>query len=157
MIRNYLPYFGYHKYSRPGEIKMTSIQSLCVIDDDMIYQFAVKLNLKQLKLADSVLCFSNGEVAKIYLIENSNNHDALPDVILLDINMPIMDGWDFLDWFSGYKDQLCKVIPIFMVSSSIDWRDIEKAKGYKEVVDYISKPLTDGNFFEIIHRLEALN
>lgn len=134
---------------------MSSIQSLCVIDDDMIYQFAVKLNLKQLELADSVLCFSNGELAKLYMMENSQKPEALPDVILLDINMPIMDGWDFLEWFKDFKENLCKAIPIFMVSSSIDWRDIEKAKSYEEVVDYMSKPLTDGNFFEIIHRLGA--
>jgi CheY-like chemotaxis protein len=134
---------------------MPSIQSLCVIDDDMIYQFAVKLNLKQLQLADSVLCFSNGELAKLYMIENAQKPDALPDVILLDINMPIMDGWDFLEWFKEFKENLVKAIPIFMVSSSIDWRDIEKAKSYEEVIDYMSKPLTDGNFFEIIHRLGA--
>ncbi len=134
---------------------MPSIQSLCVIDDDMIYQFAVKLNLKQLHLADSVMCFSNGELAKLYMMENAQKPEALPDVILLDINMPIMDGWDFLEWFKEFKVNLSKAIPIFMVSSSIDWRDIEKAKSYKEVVDYMSKPLTDGNFFEIIHRLGA--
>jgi len=134
---------------------MASIHSLCVIDDDMIYQFAVKLNLKQLHLAESVLCFSNGELAKIYFMENSQNPENLPDVILLDINMPIMDGWDFLEWFKEFKGNLSKSIPIFMVSSSIDWRDIEKAKSYNEVLDYMSKPLTDGNFFEIIHRLGA--
>ena len=135
--------------------QMPSIQSLCVIDDDMIYQFAVKLNLKQLQLANSVQCFSNGELAKLYMMENAQKPEALPDVILLDINMPIMDGWDFLEWFKEFKVNLSKAIPIFMVSSSIDWRDIEKAKSYKEVVDYMSKPLTDGNFFEIIHRLGA--
>jgi len=135
--------------------QMPSIQSICVIDDDMIYQFAVKLNLKQLHLADSVMCFSNGELAKMYMMENSQIPEALPDVILLDINMPIMDGWDFLEWFKEFKEKLAKAIPIFMVSSSIDWRDIEKAKSYEEVVDYMSKPLTDGNFFQIIHRLGA--
>jgi CheY-like chemotaxis protein len=89
------------------------------------------------------------------MIENAQKPDALPDVILLDINMPIMDGWDFLEWFKEFKENLVKAIPIFMVSSSIDWRDIEKAKSYEEVIDYMSKPLTDGNFFEIIHRLGA--
>jgi CheY-like chemotaxis protein len=140
---------------QPNQDQMPSIQSLCVIDDDMIYQFAVKLNIKHLQLADSVLCFSNGEEAKTYMMEHSGTPEILPDVILLDINMPIMDGWDFLEWFVKFKENLSKPIPIFMVSSSIDWRDIEKAKAYEEVVDYMSKPLTDGNFFEIIHRLGA--
>jgi CheY-like chemotaxis protein len=67
--------------------------------------------------------------------------------------MPIMDGWDFLDWYTSFKSKLARPIPIFMVSSSIDWRDIERAKSYPEVLDYISKPITEGNFFEIVHRL----
>lgn len=132
---------------------MPPIDSLCVIDDDVIYQFAVKLNIKQLDLANRVLTFSNGELARDYFNENLANPDALPEVILLDINMPVMDGWDFLDWYKTIKNQLAKKSSIFMVSSSIDWRDIEKAKSYEEVSDYLSKPLTDGNFFEIIHKL----
>jgi len=132
---------------------MSAIKTICIIDDDLIYQFAVKLNLNQLQLAETVLTFANGDFAKTYFSENRENPLALPDVILLDINMPIMDGWDFLDWFQEFKHELHKKIPIFMVSSSIDWRDIEKAKSYDEVLDYISKPLTDGNFFEIVHRI----
>ena len=132
---------------------MPSVDMLCVIDDDLIYQFAVKLNLKQLQLAESVQTFSNGDLARQFFLEHKDDPASLPDVILLDINMPIMDGWDFLEWYKSAKDQLSKKIPIFMVSSSIDWRDIEKAKSYDEVLDYMSKPLTDGNFFEIIERI----
>ena len=132
---------------------MPKIPSLCVIDDDVIYQFAVKLTIQQLDLAEQVLTFSNGELAMDYLIENAKEASKLPDVLLLDINMPVMDGWDFLNWFSDYKKMLQKDIPIFMVSSSIDWRDIERAKGFEDVVDYVSKPLTDGNFYEIVQRI----
>ena len=134
---------------------MAPIQSLCVIDDDMIYQFAVKLNIKQLELANSVQTFSNGELARDYFEKNRDHKDLLPDVILLDINMPVMDGWDFLDWFKENKSRLSHTIAIFMVSSSIDWRDIEKAKSYAEVTDYMPKPLTDGDFFQIVERVNA--
>jgi len=133
---------------------MPKIQSLCVIDDDVIYQFAVKLTIQQLGLAEQVLTFSNGELAKQYFIENANNDETLPDVLLLDINMPVMDGWDFLIWYSANKKTVVKNIPIFMVSSSIDWRDIERAKSFEEVIDYVSKPLTDGSFYEIIEKLQ---
>jgi CheY-like chemotaxis protein len=133
---------------------MPKIQSLCVVDDDVIYQFAVKLTIQQLGLAGQVLTFSNGELAMDYFIENAKDASKLPDVLLLDINMPVMDGWDFLNWFSDHKKILQKEIPIFMVSSSIDWRDIERAKGFEEVIDYVSKPLTDGSFFEILEKLE---
>jgi CheY-like chemotaxis protein len=132
---------------------MKSIKTLCVIDDDVIYQFAIKLTIEQLELAQSVITFSNGELAKNFFQENLLSEEKLPDVILLDINMPIMDGWDFLNWFTGQQNLLPRQIPIFMVSSSIDWRDIEKAKSYESVVDYLSKPLTEGNYYEIISRV----
>jgi CheY-like chemotaxis protein len=132
---------------------MSSLKSICVIDDDMIYQFAVKLNLKQHQLAENVMTFDNGEEAKKYFAENAGDLDKLPDVILLDINMPIMDGWDFLEWYKANKEAFARTVPVFMVSSSIDWRDIERAKSYESVLDYISKPLTEGNFFEIVHKL----
>lgn len=134
---------------------MKPIPILCVIDDDMIYQFAVKLNIKQLQLAEKVLTFSNGEEAMLFFSENMENPEALPQVILLDINMPVMDGWDFLDWFQSAKGKFARQIPIFMVSSSIDWRDMEKAKSYPEVQEYLSKPLTDGNFFDIIYQING--
>lgn len=134
---------------------MASLRTICVIDDDMIYQFAVKLNLKQHQLAESVMTFDNGEEAKRYFQENASDPDKLPDVILLDINMPVMDGWDFLDWVKNNRHLFAKNVPIFMVSSSIDWRDIERAKSYESVMDYMSKPLTEGNFFEIAEKIRA--
>jgi CheY-like chemotaxis protein len=134
---------------------MSSLGTICVIDDDTIYQFAVKLNLKQHHLADNILTFENGEEAKKYFIDNAAKAEKLPDVILLDINMPVMDGWDFLEWIKENRNLFARNIPIFMVSSSIDWRDIERAKSYESVMDYISKPLTEGNFFEIAHKIRA--
>jgi len=134
---------------------MSSLKSICVIDEDMIYQFAVKMSFKQHKLAEEVITFDNGELAKNYFEGNCADAEKLPDVILLDINMPIMDGWDFLEWHKANKTRFAKDVPIFMVSSSIDWRDIERAKNYESVIDYMSKPLTEGNFFEIVHRLKA--
>lgn len=134
---------------------MSAINTICVIDDDMIFQFAVKLNLKQHHLAENILTFENGEEARTYFQANASEPDKLPDVILLDINMPVMDGWDFLEWVKSNKALFSRKVPIFMVSSSIDWRDIERAKSYDSVMDYISKPLTEGNFFEIAEKIRA--
>nr|WP_321222116.1 response regulator [uncultured Psychroserpens sp.] len=66
--------------------------------------------------------------------------ENLPDIILLDINMPIMDGWQFLDEF--VKIESHKLITIYIVSSSIDPQDIKRAKKYQNISNYIVKPIT---------------
>ena len=64
----------------------------------------------------------------------------LPDAILLDLNMPVMDGWQFLDEFISLP--ITKEIHIFIMTSSIDPADIEMAGKYKVVKEYIMKPIT---------------
>jgi len=119
---------------------MSSLRSICVIDDDMIYQFAIRLNLKRHKLAKEVLTFDNGEEAKRYFQANAGDPEKLPDVILLDINMPVMDGWDFLD---KMNDILMDTgVSVFILSSSINPEDMEKSKQYSSVLKYILKPLS---------------
>ena len=119
---------------------------ILLIDDQVIVREGLRLLLESQTglhvVADAASCKEAVALAQA----------EQPDVILLDINMPVMDGWDFLEWFKEYKSHFPKPISIFMVSSSIDRRDIEKAKSYAEVKDYISKPLTDRSFFEIVDR-----
>ena len=66
----------------------------------------------------------------------------IPDVIFLDLNMPIMDGWEFLDEFLKIPRSLKKRITLYVVSSSIDPRDINRAKSISLVEDYLIKPIT---------------
>jgi CheY-like chemotaxis protein len=74
------------------------------------------------------------------LAKNCDKPSSLPDVILLDLNMPILDGWQFLDEF--VKLPIKKEIAIFIVTSSIDPSDIEMVKKYDIVKSYIMKPIT---------------
>lgn len=86
------------------------------------------------------MIFNNGKNAfdtleKIILAEGE-----LPELILLDLNMPIMDGWEFLDAFIQIP---CKQkITLYIITSSIDDEDIKKAKTYSNVSNYILKPVT---------------
>lgn len=64
-------------------------------------------------------------------------NDFTPDLILLDINMPGMNGWDFLDHFQ----KMGKEITVYILTSSIDSADYRKAESYKQVKKYIEKPL----------------
>jgi CheY-like chemotaxis protein len=73
--------------------------------------------------------------------------DNIPDLILLDINMPVYDGWQFLEEFKKIKQKLTKEITVYMVSSSNDATDISKSKEYKdEVKKYYYKPMTQEDF-----------
>ena len=114
---------------------------ICIVDDDDIYRFTLIKSIRPLLLGNKISVFSNGESALGYISHNQIDAAALPDIILLDIDMPVMDGFQFLEEYEKIKDVLAKKITIHMVSSSVDPRDIKKAKSFGTVTDYIIKPL----------------
>ncbi|AEH00099.1 two-component system response regulator [Lacinutrix sp. 5H-3-7-4] len=119
---------------------MNSVQLTCLIDDDPIYIFALKKLFKNLNFSEGFIVYNNGEDAINGLIEITNNGKPFPNLILLDINMPIMDGWQFLDDY--INTSLNKNTPIYITSSSIKESDLKKAKKNTLVRHYINKPLT---------------
>ncbi len=132
---------------------MTKNFNFCIVDDDDIYQFTMKKTIESLNLAKSIIAFSDGEEALNFMIENLNKDDELPDIILLDINMPIMDGFQFMEEYIKIKPNLGKKITIYMVSSSVDIADIERAKRISDISDYIIKPIKKGKLQSIISKL----
>jgi CheY-like chemotaxis protein len=88
-----------------------------------------------------------------FLVNNVANNENLPDIIFLDINMPVMDGWHFLEEYIKLKPRIGKVITIYMISTSVDPEDIERAKKIREVSDYIVKPVMPGMLKGIIENL----
>lgn len=120
-----------------------------IVDDDQIYVFGLKKLIAINNLCKNILVFENGEKAMNYITPIMKNSEQLPDVILLDLNMPVMDGWEFLDEFVKIKPHLSKKIQIYMVSSSINPADIARAKQYEELSDYLIKPIS----IEELHRV----
>lgn len=117
--------------------------SILLVDDDEINNFiSIKLIRKALFNADITACL-NGKFAIDQLAEmQRKGADKLPDYILLDINMPIMNGWEFLDEYKRLGlDPLGKT-KIFIISSSVFSNDINKARSYPLVKSFISKPLS---------------
>lgn len=123
-------------------------ETICVIDDDIVYQFTAKKILSGLENVGSVLVFSDGEKALEYLVDHADSEEDLPGFIFLDINMPYMDGWSFLEMFKAIKPRLKKQITIHMVSSSPERRDMDRAEKIREVSGYIVKPITREIFTE---------
>lgn len=132
---------------------MREITKVCLIDDDDIYQFLLKKELKNTKIVDNTMIFSNGAKAMDFIANAKDEPDELPDVIFLDINMPIMNGWQFLDEFVQMRPRLSKEITILIITSSFDPRDMERAKQYSEISDYIVKPVTRDHLVEVLKSL----
>jgi two-component system, chemotaxis family, chemotaxis protein CheY len=124
--------------------------TVALVDDDNIFRFTASKTMELKGLAETILEFEHAEDALKYLRENSTDLDKLPDYIFLDINMPYMDGWMFMDEFHTFMKDLTKSISIYIVSSSIDPRDIERAKSLEGVKDYIIKPISLTTFTEIL-------
>ena len=116
---------------------------LCV-DDDPITTMLSKMVFTKAAYAKEIVTAQNGEEALLYL-DNliTANTSITPGLIFLDLNMPIMGGWEFLDAFSEakYREAFpdCKVI---VLSSTIDPKDIEKSKSYAMVLDFMPKPIS---------------
>jgi len=127
---------------------------VCVIEDDDIYQFLLKKELKHTNLVDKIQVFTDGQKAIDYFIENKKSIELLPDVIFLDINMPIMNGWQSLEQFKQIQPKIAKEITIYLVSSSFDDRDINRSKEYTEVTDYIIKPVKRSNLLSVLREIE---
>jgi two-component system chemotaxis response regulator CheY len=120
---------------------MGRLECICIIDDDDIYTFLLKKTLLKSNICSNIKSFENGLVGLEGIKKMIENEETLPDLILLDINMPLFDGWEFLEEFKKLKHLILKPISIYIVSSSISQADINKAKFNEEVIDFLTKPI----------------
>ncbi|MEY4926818.1 MAG: hypothetical protein RI894_1254 [Bacteroidota bacterium] len=132
---------------------MQKINTICLVDDDEIYVFLAKHTIQNLGICDQVLSFSNGFEAIEYLKATIDFPDKIPQLILLDIDMPVMNGWDFLTEYALIKDKLRDEIVIYMASMSMAIEDITRAENYAEITAYLPKPIRSNEFLTISQRL----
>jgi CheY-like chemotaxis protein len=128
---------------------------ICIIDDDPIYQLLINKIIAMAETEYSIISFTNGKDALDSLTANLKENKELPEIILLDIEMPVMDGWDFMDHIEKALSEKRKKTAIYIVSSSIAHEDKEKAKTFPEIVGYFSKPMDTGKILEITKAIKG--
>ncbi len=125
-----------------------------IVDDDALLCFILK---KQFETFDEIRVWgtsSDGEEALAALDNSINSGSSVPNLILLDINMPRMNGWQFLNTFEQNPALMNAGIMICILSSSIDDGDMNKAKNYPSVNRFISKPLLNADITELIRQFK---
>ncbi|MFW5762304.1 MAG: response regulator [Cyclobacteriaceae bacterium] len=124
------------------------IKTIWSVDDDEIFLLLTSNFIKLTSYNGDYKTFTDGHYALEELYAHVDNPDNLPDLILLDINMPMVDAWEFIETFK--KISLPKKIYIYIVSSSIDPADRKKATEYPEVEDFIEKPVNSEKLERIL-------
>lgn len=115
---------------------MDNLSKIWIIDDDDIFTFGAKRMFSKSNANIHVESFHNAEDA----IEKLEIGNQDPELIFLDINMPIMDGWEFLDAYAEMGPR--NHIKIIMTSSSIDPEDLKRIKGHSLIHTYLQKPIS---------------
>ncbi|MGB6150825.1 MAG: response regulator [Pricia sp.] len=121
---------------------MKKIKKLCIIDDDPIFIYGTKRLMAEIDFYETVVVYQNGQDALDGLNGITANGEQFPSVIFLDLNMPIMNGWEFLEDFIKIPNDNREKVVIYIISSSVDPRDLERIKNYKVVNNYILKPIS---------------
>src|SRR5690606_14022171 len=124
--------------------------TIALIDDDKVFQLIASRTIRAGNFQGRILLCTTGAEALVQLEQNADNVNELPEVIFLDINMPVVDGWAFMEEYIELKQRLRKPIRIYMVSSSVDHRDISRAQSFEDIREYICKPVTREKFAELL-------
>ena len=132
---------------------MDSKINLLVIDDDDINIFIIKKIVEKTGYNVEMTSKTNGQLAIDHLKTKTENHADFPHLILVDINMPVLNGWEFIEAFEQLD---CPSKPdVYMLSSSVYENDIEKANSYKTVNGFISKPLSIDRLIELLKAVKV--
>ena len=127
----------------------SKIGLVMLVDDNDTDNFISKRIIEITNFANEVIVKSSGKSALDYLDENKDNVEMLPEIIFLDINMPIVDGFVFLYEFEKFNDTIKDKCKVIILSSSDNKRDIDKIVNNDYVIKFITKPLTETALEEI--------
>jgi CheY-like chemotaxis protein len=128
---------------------MNKIGTVMLVDDNDTDNFISKRIIEITKFSENVIVKSSGKSALDYLLENQDSPELIPDIIFLDINMPIVDGFVFLYEYEKFGTTIKDKCRVIILSSSDNKRDIDKIINNDFVIKFVTKPLTEKTLEEI--------
>ena len=126
------------------------MRKLVFIDDDPIDHFLMKHILRGKNYFDTTTYTIYGSLVLDYIEEHKSEPEKLPDMIFVDLNMPLFSGWDFLKRMEQMQHEISKDIPVFVISSSLRPDDKATSSKYSFVQDFISKPVDSREIERIV-------
>jgi CheY-like chemotaxis protein len=126
------------------------MKTIFLIDDDPVFVYLTKKIICSVSGGCQIREFADGELAIERLRQICSDDTSLPDIIFVDLSMPVMDGWEFLSEYDLLRPKLSKPIELFIVSSSISPQEVERSKTFPAVSDFLIKPVAKGKIAEIL-------
>lgn len=126
------------------------MRKLVFIDDDPIDHFLMKHILRGKNYFDTTTYTIYGSLVLDYIEEHKSDPEKLPDMIFVDLNMPMFSGWDFLKRMEQMQNEISKDIPVFIISSSVRPDDKATSSRYSFVQDFINKPVNSEEIERIV-------
>ncbi len=126
-----------------------------LLDDEDIFNFLSEEVIHQVNPDYQCEVFSESEIALNYISSQIQQNLPVPDVILIDIRMPGMNGFDFLESINQYSESSLKNTVVYILSSSLDLRDHNRAKNFSMVKGFESKPLSEKMVLDIVSNLPS--
>ena len=128
------------------------LNCILLVDDDDATNFINEMIIRQANCTKKIHICTNGQEALDFLTKKTNDHYTQPDIIFLDINMPVLDGWEFLERYKDLDVLQKGNILIIMLTASLNPNDKAKADTIDDISGYINKPLNDLRIDEILQK-----
>jgi CheY-like chemotaxis protein len=132
-------------------------QKIMIVDDSKVDRFILRKSIEKVNLAEEIVETDSGIEALDLLTEAGIHHSQLPELIFLDINMPVIDGFEFLEAFSELSKKYINSCRVVMTCSLVDAREKQRAYQYNCVSGYYIKPLTEDILLHLMEQVRHTN
>jgi CheY-like chemotaxis protein len=134
---------------------MDKIKEVWIVDDDNMFRIFLKSILNKSEAFEEINSFENGSFAIDELKSRIEKKAYIPSIIFLDINMPIMNGWEFMEAFANLKANLNTPVEIYISSSSIAKEDTDNAKNNTNIKGFLTKPIKLETINEVVQKYRS--